>query len=193
MRRTLPSLLGVSLIVSLLSACSTSPTTTDASGMSEQAAQVSESAALEVHDHNLPVDTFPDTGDRNAWQECPYLDTAWVSDTNGQRTLGQTIDDRFDTPACTFWSYPEEPHVKVLVRHMNTVAEAIAVVDWAAPVNTTEPADQPAGWSGGRIGNEQGAIYAVQKDTIAVVVWSNQQQSLKTQLIAEEVISRLGY
>ena len=143
----------------------------------------------------LPVDVAPEVpGGRTAWQECPYLDTQWVADTNGQRVTGVGVDERFSTPACVFWSYPEEPQLTVIVREMDTIDEAIAVVDWAAPVETTELAEEPAGWSGGRLGGTggSGALYAVQKDTVAVVVFTNQDQSLKAQLVAETVIDNLG-
>nr|WP_232816745.1 DUF2020 domain-containing protein [Corynebacterium diphtheriae] len=123
--------------------------------------------------------------------EVPYLDSQWV-DTNGQRMTGQGVDTRFDTPACVFWSYPEAPQATVMVRHMTSEEEAIRVVDWAAPIDTTEPAEEPEGWSGGRAGHEEGAVYAVQKGPVAVVVWSNQQQSLKAELMAKEAIARLG-
>lgn len=151
-----------------------------------------------VTDSGLPHDAMPEIpGGRENQDTCPYLDTPWASDTNGQRTLGVGIDTRFDTPACVFWSYPEEPHLTVIVRDMPDVDSAIAVVDWAAPIDTTEPAEDPGGWSGGRAGagmvpEHDGALYAVQKENRAVVVFSNQDQSLKAELVAHEVIDRLG-
>lgn len=145
----------------------------------------------------LPVTAAPEVPDgRDSWDACPYLDTDWVAETNGQRVTGVGIDSRFATPACVFWSYPEEPQLTVLVREMTGVDAAIAVVDHAAPVATTEPAEDIAGWSGGRagagIGGHDTAIYAVQKDNLAVVVDTNQQQSLKAELVAREVIGTLG-
>lgn len=135
-------------------------------------------------------------GGRDAWEACPYLDTDWVAETNGQRVTGVGIDSRFATPACVFWSYPEEPQLTVLVREMADADAAIAVVDHAAPIATTEPAEDIAGWSGGRagagIGGHDTAVYAVQKNHLAVVVDTNQEQSLKAELVAREVISNLG-
>lgn len=128
--------------------------------------------------------------------ECPYLDTAWVAETNGQRVTGVGVDERFPIPACVFWSYPAEPQLRVIVREMPDEAAAIAVVDWAAPIDTTEPAEEIPDWSGGRagagIGGHDHASYAVQKNNWAVVVNSNQEQSLKAELIAREVIANLG-
>lgn len=131
-------------------------------------------------------------GGRESRTDCPYLDTQWVADTNGQRVTGVGVDERFDTPACVYWSYPEEPQLTVIVRHTDSVDAATAVVDWAAPIASTDPAEEPEGWSGGRFGGNGHALYAVQKDRTAVVVFSNQEQSIKPQLVAERVIGQLG-
>ncbi|WP_186302168.1 DUF2020 domain-containing protein [Corynebacterium singulare] len=136
----------------------------------------------------LPITASAEVTD---WEDCPYLDTQWVADTNGQRMTRWGVDKRFGTPACVFWSYPEEPQATVIVREMPSVDEARAVVDAAAPINETELAEFD-GWSGGRGVFEEHSIFAVQKDTHAVLVWSNQLQTLKPQLIAQEAISRLG-
>lgn len=145
-----------------------------------------------ILDSNLPIDALPEIPEgRNGFVECPYLDSQWLANTNGQRMTGQGIDTRFDTPACVFWSYPEEPQATVIVRHMPTEQAAIDVVDWAAPIDSTEPVDD-GDWQGGRIGNHEGALYAVQKGTVAVVVFTNQDQSVKAELIGKEVIKNLS-
>lgn len=136
----------------------------------------------------LPITASADVTD---WEDCPYLDTQWVADTNGQKMTRWGVDKRFGTPACVFWSYPEDPQATVIVREMPSVEEARAVVDAAAPVNETELAEFD-GWSGGRGVFEEHSVFAVQKDTHAVLVWSNQLQTLKPQLIAQEAIARLG-
>ena len=136
----------------------------------------------------LPIEATAEVSD---WEDCPYLDTQWVADTNGQRMPRWGVDKRFSTPACVFWSYPEEPQATVLIRQMPSVEEARAVVDWAAPVEDTELAEFD-GWSGGRGAFEDHTVFAVQKDNRAVVVWSNQLQTLKPQLIAQEAIKSLG-
>ena len=146
-------------------------------------------------DGGLPVEALPAT-DRNDWTECPYLDTEWVAQTNGQRVTGVGIDTRFDTPACQFWSYPEEPQLTVIVRHMASPQESMAVVDWATPVDFTAPADQPPGWNGGRHGGGEvpdriGAAYSVARGTHAVTVFTNQDESVKAQRVAERVIATL--
>lgn len=128
------------------------------------------------------------------------MDTNWVAETNGQRTTGVGIDTRLDTPACVFWSYAQTPpQLTVIVRDMPDEDSAAAVTDWAAPIDTTEPAEDPEGWSGGRAGaammpeglptGHNGALYAVSKDNKAVVVFTDQEQSIKAELIAKEVIA----
>ncbi|MDO4685250.1 MAG: DUF2020 domain-containing protein [Corynebacterium sp.] len=151
----------------------------------------SASETIAPADQGLPIDALPEAP-REANEPCPYLDTNWVADTNGQKVTGQGVDPRFDTPACVFWSYGEEPQLQVIVRNMPDEKTAVDVVNWAAPIDTTEPAEEPEGWSGGRMGFPDRAVYAVQKGNTAVVVFSNQSQSLKVELVAKEVIARLG-
>lgn len=131
------------------------------------------------------------TAEVNEWSDCPYIDPGWLENTNGERLTKQGIDTRFPTPACVFWSYQDDPQATIIVRDMPSVEDARAAVDWAAPIDATEPASF-ASWEGGRgIVNEQ-AVYAVQKDTHAVLVWSNQQQTFKSEQIAQEAIANLG-
>ena len=147
-------------------------------------------------DSGLAVEALPETA-RDGWDECPYLDTDWVARTNGQRVTGVGTDTRFDTPACQFWSYPEEPQLTVLVRHMDSVEDARAVVDFVAPVDLTQPATLPGGWDGGRHGGGDvpgriGAAYAVAKGPTAVAVFTNQHESVKAETVAKEVIANLA-
>ena len=148
-----------------------------------------------MHDSGLPYDAMPviDGGKTNN-TPCPYLETQWVADTNGERMQGQGIDTRFETPACVFYSYAETPQLQVIVRHTNSIDESRQVVDWAAPIDSTEPAEDMEGWSGGRgqVSNPPGAVYAVAKDNVAVVVFTDQEQSVKAQLVAAETIRALG-
>ncbi|WP_115685678.1 DUF2020 domain-containing protein [Corynebacterium senegalense] len=151
-------------------------------------------AALLLAGCTAAPETAPDTAPEPApapAEACPYLVAQWLAEANGQRVTRVGVDDKFDTPACQFWSYGEQPQLTVLVRHMPTPEEAMAVVDWAAPVATTNPASQPAGWNGGR-GGAEGAVYSVAKRPVAVSVWSDQQESVKAQVVAEQVIATLG-
>ncbi len=131
------------------------------------------------------------TAEVNDWSDCPYIGPGWLEETNGQRLTKQGIDTRFPTPACVFWSYQDDPQATVIVRDMPTVEDARAAVDWAAPIDATEPASFD-GWEGGRGVVNEHAVYAVQKDTHAVLVWSNQQQTVKSEQIAHEAIANLG-
>ena len=131
------------------------------------------------------------TAEVNDWSDCPYIGPGWLEETNGQRLTKQGIDTRFPTPACVFWSYQDDPQATVIVRDMPTVEDARAAVDWAAPIDATEPASFN-GWEGGRGVVNDHAVYAVQKDTHAVLVWSNQQQTVKSEQIAQEAIANLG-
>ena len=148
---------------------------TTATSESTEASEVNVSQAAEVND----------------WSDCPYIGPGWLEETNGQRLTKQGIDTRFPTPACVFWSYQDDPQATVIVRDMPTVEDARAAVDWAAPIDATEPASFD-GWEGGRGVVNDHAVYAVQKDTHAVLVWSNQHQTVKSEQIAHEAIANLG-
>lgn len=140
---------------------------------------------------DLPVDTTLDlSGSRET--TCPYLDGEWVQVATGQKLTGVSLDSRFDPPGCVFWSFEQDPQVQVNVRKMRSNAEAVAVVDSAAPIDSTLKALQPEGWSGGRgSDDEAGAVYAVWKNEVAVVVTTAQPQSVKAQQIAERTIANL--
>lgn len=140
---------------------------------------------------DAPAVNVAQTAEVNDWSDCPYIGPGWLEETNGQRLTKQGIDTRFPTPACVFWSYQDDPQATVIVREMPTVEDARAAVDWAAPIDATEPASFD-GWEGGRGVVNEHAVYAVQKDTHAVLVWSNQQQTVKSEQIAKEAIANLG-
>ncbi|MCT1463162.1 MULTISPECIES: DUF2020 domain-containing protein [Corynebacterium] len=154
------------------------------------------SAPQPVSDSGLGVTELPAV-EKDPAGTCPYLDTQWVAEANGQKVTAIGVDNRFDTPACVFWSYPEEPQLTVMVRHMASPEEAMAVVDWAAPIDYTDPASEPEGWNGGRHGGGAvperiGAAYSVAKGPVAVTVFTNQNESVKAQVVAEQVIANLN-
>ncbi|MEO6880798.1 MAG: DUF2020 domain-containing protein [Mycobacteriaceae bacterium] len=126
---------------------------------------------------------------------CPYLSGDDVAQINGEKNLGVKIAPAaaaVDPPACFFYTYRDQQQMSTWVLRASSPAQATAVVNRAAPVKTTDPADQPAGWSGGSKGGPGGAVYAVAKGPVAVVVTSNQGQSVKARRAAEEVIGTLG-
>ena len=168
-----------------------------ACGSTETVEPTSETSAERTVDPvkgtELPIDAAPEPVGQGGQEVCPYLDGEWLQNTNGQRLTGTGTDERFDPPACVFWSYEDYPQATVMVRHMRTNSDAIAVVDHAAPIDSTLKALEPEGWSGGRRGGDgqSGAVYAVWKDETAVVVATAQEQSVKAQKIAEETIKNL--
>jgi hypothetical protein len=119
----------------------------------------------------LPPDPEP-----TADGPCPYLDEAFVEETNGQRVANvQTSAD--DPPACFF--YRPDGSVQLTVRIYNGEEPvARALVDAAAPVATSNPAELSGGWEGGSESRDTGAVYAVAKGGTAVVVTTNQEQTI---------------
>ncbi|WP_293771632.1 DUF2020 domain-containing protein [uncultured Corynebacterium sp.] len=189
------SLLPLLAAAALLVGCSSTDGASSDATLADAApsvASASPAAPQAAPDGGLPADTPAEVSE---WTECPYLDTQWVADTNGQRMTQLGIDTRFATPACVFWSYPEAPQATVIVRDMGSEDAAHAAVDWAAPIDSTEPvsAADTNGWEGGRgVLSAEMSVYAVAKGTKAVLVWTNQQQTLKAELIAQEAIKNLG-
>lgn len=122
---------------------------------------------------------------------CPYLESAFVAEANGQRATKVRISADKPHPACFF--YRADGTVQLTVRVFSGDAkQAKAVVDEAAPIATSNPANSPAGWKGGAIGADKGSVYAVAKEGTAVVVTTNQAQSIKARRVAEKAIGTLG-
>ncbi|MGH3909271.1 MAG: DUF2020 domain-containing protein, partial [Pseudonocardiaceae bacterium] len=69
---------------------------------------------------------------------------------------------------------------------------ARATVDAAAPVATSDLAELPGGWSGGSQPTSDGAVFAVARQGTAVVVTTNQQQTINARRVAEQVIVSLA-
>jgi len=65
-------------------------------------------------------------------------------------------------------------------------------VDRVAPVATANPAQLPDGWTGGSQATDGGAVFAVAKGGTAVVVTTNQAQTIKAKRVAEKTIAELG-
>ncbi|MFL6126211.1 DUF2020 domain-containing protein [Actinophytocola sp.] len=121
---------------------------------------------------------------------CPYLDEDYVADTNGQH-VGKVQTSADQPPACFF--YRPDGSVQLTVRvYRGDANVAKALVDAAAPVTTSNPAELPGGWKGGAESKDSGAVYAVAKDSSAVVVSTNQEQTIKAKEIAKQAITALG-
>ena len=123
---------------------------------------------------------------------CPYLPSRAAADLNGQLVATVRLDPAYDPPACFFLIGNGSVQLSVWVFRAASPAQASAAVNRAAPIATSGPADRPSGWTGGRSGGPTGAVYAVAKGAAAVVVTTNQDQSIKAQLVAERVIGTLG-
>src|SRR5205823_11486752 len=95
-------------------------------------------------------------------------------------------------PTCFF--YRPDGGLQVTVRlYGGDPQVAKAIVNQAAPIASSNPATEPAGWNGGSEATGDGAVYAVAKQGNAVVVTTNQQQTIKARRIAEQAISALGW
>ncbi|WP_436502153.1 DUF2020 domain-containing protein [Actinokineospora sp. HUAS TT18] len=122
---------------------------------------------------------------------CPYLESGDVAEANGQRVTKVRISADKPHPACFF--YRPDGSVQLTVRiYAGEPAVAKAIVDEAAPVATSDPAKSPQGWKGGSLSGEKGAVYAVAKEGTAVVVTTNQAQTIKARRIVEAVVGKLG-
>ncbi|WP_367133839.1 DUF2020 domain-containing protein [Saccharothrix sp. HUAS TT1] len=123
--------------------------------------------------------------------QCPYLASTAVQEANGQLVRKVRLSADQPDPACFFYADATDVQLSVWV-FTGEPATAKAVVDRAAPVSGSSPATAPAGWAGGSLTTDAGAVYAVAKDGKAVVVTSNQKQTIKARRIAETVVGNLG-
>lgn len=123
---------------------------------------------------------------------CPYLPTSFVADTNGQRVSQVRLSADEPHPACFFYRPDGGEQLRVEVLVGVEPMEAKAVVDRAAPLASSDPATLPGGWQGGRQPTATGAVFAVAKAGSAVVVVTNQKQTIKASRIAERAITSLG-
>lgn len=121
---------------------------------------------------------------------CPYLDEAAVERANGQRVGAVRISADRPHPACFFERGDGSLQLRTWIVE-GTQAEAGATVDAAAPVATSDRAELPGGWSGGSQPTADGAVFAVAKQATAVVVTTNQEQTIKARRVAEQVIANL--
>lgn len=122
---------------------------------------------------------------------CPYLDADFVARSNGQRVGEVRTSADKPHPSCFF--YRPDGDIQLTVRlYSGERAVAKSIVDKAAPVDDSNPTSQPPGWQGGYVSTEDGAVYAVAKAGDAVVVTTNQRQSVKARTVTEEVIAALG-
>ncbi|MGH3932753.1 MAG: DUF2020 domain-containing protein [Pseudonocardiaceae bacterium] len=121
---------------------------------------------------------------------CPYLDLATVETINGQRVSSVRVSADQPHPACFFYRGDGREQLRTWIV-VSTPAGAGATVDAVAPVATSDRAELPGGWSGGAQPTSDGAVIAVARQGTAVVVTTNQHQTIGARRIAEQVIAAL--
>jgi hypothetical protein len=121
---------------------------------------------------------------------CPYLDTEFVAQSNGQHVSKVRTSADKPHPSCFFYALTGKLQLTVRV-YAGDAAVATALVNQVAPIDSSDPADEPAGWRGGYEATDSGAVYAVAKQGVAVVVTTNQKQSVKARIVAVQAIAGL--
>lgn len=121
---------------------------------------------------------------------CPYLDRATVETINGQRVSSVRISADRPHAACFFYRGDQREQLRTWIV-VATPAVAGATVDAVAPVATSDRAELPGGWSGGAQPTSDGAVIAVARQGTAVVVSTNQNQTIGARRIAEQLIAAL--
>ncbi|HET9117297.1 MAG TPA: DUF2020 domain-containing protein [Pseudonocardiaceae bacterium] len=124
---------------------------------------------------------------------CRYLSAALVQAANGERVakvrVSTTGTDQ-PYPACFFLTANGTVQLRTWIV-VGTTKMARATVDSAAPVNTSDLAGLPGGWSGGSQPTAEGAVFAVARQGTAVVITTNQHQTISARQIAQQVITTL--
>ena len=123
--------------------------------------------------------------------KCPYLASAFVQDANGQRVSKVRVSADKPHPACFFYRADGRVQLTAWI-YVGDPGVAKALVDQAAPLATSDPAQLPAGWAGGSQATGSGAVFAVAKGGSAVVITTNQAQTIKAKRVAESAIATLG-
>ena len=123
--------------------------------------------------------------------KCPYLENGFVAQANGQKVSKVKISTDKPHPACFFYRADGKIQLTAQV-YVGQPAAAKALVDRAAPVATSDPAKLSTGWTGGSLSTKTGAVFAVAKEGTAVIISTNQQQTIKAKRVAEQAIESLG-
>lgn len=125
---------------------------------------------------------------------CRYLPAAAVQAANGERVVAVRISATGPTqpqPACFFLAANGTVQLRTWIV-VATPQVARATVDAAAPMASSDLAALPGGWSGGSQPTTDGAVFAVSRQGTAVVITTNQRQTVGARRIAEQVIAALG-
>jgi UPF0176 protein len=125
---------------------------------------------------------------------CRYLSPASVQAANGERVIAVRLSDTGPDrpqPACFFFAANGTVQLRTWIVG-STPQVARATVDAAAPVASSDLAELAGGWSGGSQPTADGAVFAVSRQGTAVVITTNQRQTIGARRIAEQVIAALG-
>jgi UPF0176 protein len=122
---------------------------------------------------------------------CPYLSSDFVADANGEKVTKVMISADQPHPACFFYSFGNDKQLTVQV-YVGSAGAATALVNKAAPIETSDKADLPGGWSGGSEATATGAVFAVSKGGSAVVAVTDQKQTIKAKQVVKQAIAALG-
>lgn len=122
---------------------------------------------------------------------CNYLTATAVQAANGQRVGTVRVSADRPHPACFFLSRDGKVQLRTWIV-VATPEVARATVDAATPVATSDLAELPGGWSGGSQPTTDGAAFAVARRGSAVVITTNQRQTISARQIAEQVIAALS-
>ena len=187
MNRTIATAVSLPVLLAALVACSSGTADQSQTGSSTtSAANAGTSTSPPDKGVHMPGEPKP-SGDG----PCPYLDTQFVMDANGQHVSSVKVSSDKPHPACFFYRPDGGLQVTVQV-YVGDPLTAKAIVDKAAPVKTSNPATAPSGWTGGSMPTDTGSIYAVAKGGAAVVTTSNQEQTIKAKRITVQAIETLG-
>lgn len=134
---------------------------------------------------SLPPDPQP-----GATADCPYLAGEFVAESNGQHVSKVRVSADQPHPACFF--YRPDGKIQLTVRvYVGDAQTATALVNKAAPLDSSNPASDPSGWKGGYLSSDDGAVYAVSKGSTAVIAATNQKQSVKARTVVKKAIAAL--
>jgi hypothetical protein len=118
-----------------------------------------------------------------------------VARTNGQHVgkVRRSAPRGQGPPTCFF--YRADGHRQLTARPFaGDAATARALVDAAAPVASSDRAQDPPGWQGGSEARAGGAVYAVADGHgHAIVVRTNQRQTIKAKQVARRAITKLHW
>ncbi|MEV6603365.1 DUF2020 domain-containing protein [Kutzneria sp. NPDC051319] len=157
-----------------------------AAGTAEPAPTTSSKAVPTSTSAVAPADPVP-----ASTAQCPYLSSTFVEDANGEKVTKVMVSADKPHPACFFYSFGNDKQMTVQV-YVGDAGSATALVNKAAPIDTSDKAELPGGWAGGSEATGSGAVYAVSKAGSAVVVSTDQKQTIKAKQVAKQAIAALG-